>query len=111
MMIDFNALTWVLLAIGVRIQQFAHLRCRLALPFTDASTYETGWPAGLSRHLDPVHLDADGPAGNLHLKAPLQFPCHLLCPCQHRPQRPDDLSPVLLINRGKRRLVTPDRLP
>src|SRR5260370_28258134 len=111
MMMQLDTLSWVLLAIGVRVEQFAHLCRCLPLTLADASTYKTGWPAGLSGRLDAIHLDADGPADHLNLEAPLQLPRHPLSPCQHRPQRPDDLSPVLFINGGKRRLVPADRLP
>src|SRR5712692_4992131 len=111
MMMQLDTLSRVLLAIGVRVEQFAHLCRCLPLTLADTGTNKTGWPAGLSGRLDAIHLDADGPAGHLNLEAPLQFPRHPLSPCQHRPQRPDDLSPVLLINGGKRRLVPTGRLP
>src|SRR6266700_1040344 len=100
MMMQLDTLSRVLLAIGVRVEQFAHLCRCLPLTLADTSTYKTGWPAGLSGRLDAIHLDA-----------PLQLPRHPLSPCQHRPQRPDDLSPVLFINGGKRRLVPTGLLP
>src|SRR5215469_10627123 len=111
MMMHLDALSWVLLAIGVRIEQFAHLCRWLPLALAYASTHKTRRPASLSPHLDTIHLDADGPAAHLNLEAPLQVPRHLLSPCQHRPQRSDDLSPVLLINGSKRRLVPTGLLP
>src|SRR5215469_18693552 len=98
MMMHLDTLSWVLLAIGMRIKQFAQFCRCLPLTFANTSTYKTGWPAGLSGRLDAIHLDADGPTAHLNIEAPLQFPRHSLSPCQHRPQRPDDLSPVLLIN-------------
>src|SRR5689334_23719295 len=102
MHMQFYLLPRMMLAIGERVEELAHLGGRFLLAFAEAGTHKADRVLRLVRGLDAIDRHMDRRARDLNVEAGTQFPGGLLLLYkQITPDSLDHFVSVLLVKRGK----------